>query len=392
MIIIDKFPTAAEFYQTYWGKKPFAVKGAVAPEVFDDLIDGNSLAALSLEDEVKSRLVMTATEGGKWDCEHGPFEETRFDDIGDKNWSLLVQNVEQYHTPTANLLKHFNFAPRWLMDDIMVSFSAAGGSVGPHTDSYHVFLVQGQGRRSWTIGDTPIIKEDCIEGLDLKVLKDGVKGTTVEVEIGDIIYIPPHYAHEGMTLDPALTFSVGFLGPRMSELFIEYGQYLEQFENEDIRYSGQGLNENDARFDLSKNTQETIKNQLTGALNEDHFSIWLSEYFSTNIMEDEIEEREEALDTSAFLARLKNNETLYKPEHIKIVITELSDSTLCLSVFGHVLPTTEDHRDLLMHLKQHDVISIQDLENWAEHDAILYIIEIIYNQKALFFESEDIDL
>ena len=278
-MILDKFPTTDEFYKTYWGRKPFVVRGGVDAALFDTLIDGDTLAGLSLEEEIKSRLIMTAPEGGKWECEHGPFEDDKFSTLGEKNWSLLVQNVEQYHPDTAELLNSFNFSPRWLLDDIMVSYSATGGSVGPHTDSYHVFLVQGIGRRRWCIGNTQILNEECIEGLELKVLKDGVEGEKIEVTMGDVIYLPPNFAHEGITLEDAMTFSVGFLGPKMSELFIEYGYYLEQVEADNKRYQGEGLTKESACVEISNQAKKSIQDDLINALHANSFSEWLTEYF-----------------------------------------------------------------------------------------------------------------
>jgi len=281
-MILDRFPTAEEFYKNYWCKKPFVVRGAIDESVFETLIDGDTLAGLALEEEIKSRIVTTAPEGGKWTCEHGPFKEERFNTLGNTHWSLLVQNVDQYHPDTATLLEHFNFSPRWLLDDIMVSFSAKDGSVGPHTDSYHVFLIQGIGCRKWCIGNAPVENEDCIEGLDLKVLKDGVTGEEVEVTMGDVIYIPPNFAHEGTTIESAMTFSVGFLGPKMSELLIEYGYYLEQEETHNKRYVGAGLTEESARLEIPTQAQDTIKNDLLETLHADSFSAWLTEYFSSD--------------------------------------------------------------------------------------------------------------
>lgn len=278
-MILDKFPSTEEFYNTYWGRKPFVVRGGVDPALFEGFIDGDTLAGLSLEEDIKSRLVITAPEGGKWVCEHGPFEEDRFSTLGEKNWSLLVQNVEQYHTDTAALLESFNFSPRWMLDDIMVSYSATGGTVGPHTDSYHVFLVQGIGRRVWRVGNTAIQNEEYIEGLELKVLKDGVEGEDIEVTMGDVIYLPPNFAHEGTTLENAMTFSVGFLGPKMSELFIEYGYYLDQMDLDNKRYVGQGLNAESAGPEMSMHAKETIKNELLNTLHAECFSEWLAEYF-----------------------------------------------------------------------------------------------------------------
>ncbi len=281
-MILDRFPTADEFYKTYWGQKPFVVRGGINSALFDTLIDGDTLAGLSLEEDIKSRLVMTAPAGGKWTCEHGPFEEERFSTLGSKNWSLLVQNVEKHHTDTAELLNSFEFSPRWLLDDIMVSYSTTGGTVGPHTDSYHVFLVQGIGRRCWTIGNSPLEKKDWIEDIELKVLKEPVDGEDIEVTTGDVIYIPPHFSHEGKTLENAMTFSVGFLGPKMSELFIEYGYYLDQTERHNKQYLGEGLTAQSASLEISTPAQDTIKNDLLNTLHADSFSKWLVEYFSNN--------------------------------------------------------------------------------------------------------------
>ncbi len=76
-MILDTFPGIDDFYKTYWGKKPFVVRGAVSPDLFDEFIDGETLAGLSLEEEIDSRLVITAPEGNNWTCEHGPFEEKK---------------------------------------------------------------------------------------------------------------------------------------------------------------------------------------------------------------------------------------------------------------------------------------------------------------------------
>jgi len=279
-MILDKFPDPDEFYKTYWGRKPFVVRRGIDPSLFEGFIDGDTLAGLSLEEEIKSRIIITAPEGGQWQCEHGPFEESRFSALGDYNWSLLVQNVDRYHPETAALLEHFNFSPRWLLDDIMVSYSTVGGSVGPHTDSYHVFLVQGIGRRSWRIANDPIENEECIEGLDLKVLKDGFDGQEVEVTVGDVIYLPPNFAHEGVTLEEAMTFSVGFLGPKISELFIEYGYYLEEMETDNARYLGQGLNAQSAGVEVTSQASSTICHMMKESLELNNFERWLVQYFA----------------------------------------------------------------------------------------------------------------
>jgi len=232
---LESLPSVADFYALYWNRKPFLVRDAVDRAAMDRLITPDELAGLSMEETVRSRMVSRKD----WACRFGPFTEDDFATSGQPPWSLLVQNVEQFHPDTADLLRAFSFAPRWLIDDIMVSFSTEGGTIGGHVDSYHVFLVQGQGRRRWTIGHEPVFEEDYIDGLDLKILKEPVEGDVVDVTSGDVLYVPLHFAHEGTTLEDALAFSVGFLGPKLSELYDAYGLYMRRSIS-DIRATGWG--------------------------------------------------------------------------------------------------------------------------------------------------------
>lgn len=391
-MILNKFPSAVEFYKTYWGKKPFVVRGAIEASVFDELIDGESLAGLSLEEDIKSRIIMTATDKSEWTCLHGPFDEKRFQSLGDKNWSLLVQNVEQYHIETAQLLQWFNFAPRWLMDDIMVSYSEPQGSVGPHMDSYHVFLVQGCGRRQWTIGNSPVESAECFTDMNLKILKETVKGEEVEVSIGDVIYIPPHFAHEGVTLETAMTFSIGFLGPQLSDLLIEYGHYLAEQEENHTRYEGRNLTDDSARFNITNTTQNTVRNELVAALQSDSFSIWLAEYFSTPTYDDveNIRAREMALSTKEVANRLEAGEKVFRPEYVKLSITTSHDGSLNLAVYGTVVPTLAEHDKLIRWLDQNNGLSMKNIDALGNRDGLMAVITYLYNQNILFFEGEDL--
>ncbi len=280
-MILDKFPSANEFYDTYWGKRPFIVRGGVPACLFDTLIDKDELAGLAMEEDIRARIVTAPDENGKWGCEDGPFTQERLENIGDQDWNLLVQNVEQYHAGTNALLDYFNFAPLWMMDDIMVGFSAAGGTVGPHIDSYHVFLTQGAGSREWKISHSPIKDEIFLEGMDIKILKDGFEGDTYEVNIGDVIYLPPYFGHEGITKSAALSFSIGILGPELSELLSEYSYHLAEKPEMNKRYTGQGFNKNSAGMDIDPNAIKSLQNDLIDVLNSKDFERWMKQYFIT---------------------------------------------------------------------------------------------------------------
>jgi 50S ribosomal protein L16 3-hydroxylase len=391
MIILNTFPTAHEFYTTYWGKKPFMVRGYIEPSLFDDFVDGDTLAGLSLEDDVKSRIVTTEPSGIKWTCDNGPFPDDHYETLGDSHWGLLVQNVEQYHPLTADLLNHFNFSPRWLLDDIMVSYSTEHGTVGPHIDSYHVFLVQGIGQRIWTVGDKPISNAKNIKGLDLLVLEDGVDGDPIEVNTGDVIYIPPHFGHQGVTTQTAMTFSVGFLGPKLSELFIEYGYYLEQCEQHNIRYTGQNLSEDSAHFTIANDAKNTIQTYMCDAIRHDNFATWLCDYFSTPTHNETVMPRDEILSSNDILKKLQSGINLYRPEHVKLTIATSENGNHNLGFFGNSLTLENNCNYLIEILKRNENILFSDIKLLKDIDTVMDAITHLYNQNVLYFEDEDFE-
>ncbi len=278
--VLSQMPDVVELYQEYWNKKPFLVKGLVETEITRHLISAEELAGLSLEEDVRSRIVKKGNTPSDWSCDHGPFEESLFSSLGERNWSLLVQDVEKHHVPTGKLMEPFSISPRWLIDDVMVSYSTPGGGVGPHVDSYHVFLVQGAGRRRWKVGFDVIRDEHYIDGIDLKILKDPFDGQVFEVECGDVIYIPPGIAHEGETLEAGLTYSIGFLGPSLSELFVEFGHYIEEQEKLNWRYDAGLLDHTSAGEEMSDDEVSNFKSALAETIASHHFEKWLKNYFT----------------------------------------------------------------------------------------------------------------
>ena len=278
-LILDALPTTEEFFREFWNKKPFVVRGMISKKIMGALIDEDHLAGLSLEEEVESRLVKKGKKHNDWTCDHGPFHEKDFAGLGEEDWSLLVQNIDKHHDATADLLKYFNFSPRWLLDDIMVSFSPKGGTVGAHTDSYHVFLVQGKGERCWKVANEPIKNEDYINDISLKILEASFEGEDITVTEGDVIYIPPKFAHQGISLKPSLTYSVGFLGPSLSDMLIQFGQYLEENHLEIPRYLGQNLTESAVPFHITPNHCDDLKFFMTDVFTQDYFNKWLTHYF-----------------------------------------------------------------------------------------------------------------
>ncbi len=386
LVVLDAFPEINEFYAKYWGKVPFVVRGAIEQACFDDYIDGDNLAGLALEEGVRARLVMSEADN-VWSCQYAPLEEEVFATLEERRWSLLVQNVEQYHPPTAQLLQAFDFSPRWLMDDIMVSYSSVGGSVGPHMDSYHVFLVQGQGKRKWQIGHTPIHNPTYAENKDVLVLKDGFDGEWVEVSMGDVVYIPPYFGHQGVTLEEAMTFSVGFLGPQLSEIFAEYSHYLEQMPSQNIRYIGEGVDAKSAGFSIDSHVVQNVQNVLMAAIAEDGFAAWMAEYFST-VTHDALcdEEDEEAVIAEEEMrALLEDGQLLCRPEQMKIVVTQAMDGAVNLAAKGELFVVEKSHVTLIDWLQEGTKISLENIVAQENNPQLMALLVELYEKEIVVF-------
>ena len=226
--------TAKAFMQTYWQKKPLLIKQA-APQ-YIDRFPLDDLFELAGDDDVESRLV--TQRRGKWHLSRGPLDEDVRDALGPKDWSLLVQGVNLYDDDADALLREFRFIPEARLDDLMISYAVDGGGVGPHFDSYDVFLLQTQGQRRWRISDQRDLTLD--EDQPLKILKNFVPTQEWVLEPGDMLYLPPHIAHEGVALGDCITCSIGFRAPTEREITAQFlhamAEKMERDTGEDRRY------------------------------------------------------------------------------------------------------------------------------------------------------------
>jgi 50S ribosomal protein L16 3-hydroxylase len=222
-----------QFLEQYWQKQPCLIRQAIPG--FVPLLDGDDLAGLACEEMAESRMVKGTQEAADWTLEHGPFSEADFAALTDQNWTLLVQDVEKHYAPLQALMQQFSFIPRWRLDDLMVSYAATGGSVGPHVDQYDVFLLQAQGKRRWQIARS--FKADLLEDCPLNVLKQFEPEQEWVLEAGDMLYLPPNVAHHGIALEPGMTWSIGSRAPSAADLLQGLGEWLAFSDHQGGRYS-----------------------------------------------------------------------------------------------------------------------------------------------------------
>jgi 50S ribosomal protein L16 3-hydroxylase len=234
----------AQFLRDYWQRRPLLIRNAFpqfAQTGFVPPITPEDLAGLACEDGALSRLVAHDRERDAWLLRHGPFDEALFPQLGDHDWTLLVQDVDKWDADVAALLPAFGFLPRWRIDDIMVSFAATGGSVGAHVDQYDVFLLQAQGRRRWQIDtrdDPPLHFRKDVE---LKLLQRFTPDHDWMLVPGDMLYLPPGVPHHGVAEEPCLTYSIGMRAPSAAELMGDYVDTLAAEADDALRYRDAGM-------------------------------------------------------------------------------------------------------------------------------------------------------
>ena len=212
--------TPERFMRRHWQKKPLLVRGAIPG--FKALLERSALFALAEQEGVESRLVQQGSKG--WTLQHGPFARRALPPLSRRQWSLLVQGVDLHSDAVHALLQAFRFVPDARLDDVMVSYATDGGGVGPHFDSYDVFLLQAHGQRRWRIGRQRDFQLQ--EGVPLKILAAFEPEEEYLLEPGDMLYLPPRYAHDGVAVGECMTYSIGFRAPSRGGIARELLQRL----------------------------------------------------------------------------------------------------------------------------------------------------------------------
>jgi 50S ribosomal protein L16 3-hydroxylase len=208
------------FMRDHWQRRPVLVRQAF-PD-FADPLSPREVLSLATSPDASSRLVRN--RGDAWTLEHGPFSSSRFKQLPRRAWTVLVQDTNHFSRRADELLSQFDFIPHARIDDVMVSYAVPGGSVGPHVDSYDVFLLQGHGKRRWQISGQK--DHTFVSGIDLRILERFVPEEEWLLEPGDMLYLPPGVAHHGVAETECLTWSVGFRAPTDHDFIAGFLDFL----------------------------------------------------------------------------------------------------------------------------------------------------------------------
>ncbi len=328
---LQNFDTAG-FLRDSWQQQPLLIRNPWAR--WDNPIEPDELAGLACEDEVEARIVTHGVDG--WRLEHGPFPESRFAELGPKEWTLLVQAADHHVPQVAALIEPFRFIPDWRIDDVMVSCAADEGGVGPHFDQYDVFLIQGLGKRRWQIGPKCDDASPLLNHGDLRLLANFEATQEWVLEPGDILYVPPGFGHNGIAVgDNCITYSVGFRAPSRSELIGSWSDDLLEAMNDDDRYGDPDLEAQANPGEITSAAINRLHAMITEKLGDRAaFARWFGQYNTTPKYPEMDWQPEDHISETEVAELLASGEALRRNPASRFSFIRQDDGTTLLFVDG----------------------------------------------------------
>lgn len=292
-----------EFLARYWQQQPLLVRNFLPG--YQSPISADELAGLATMANVESRLVLENGAAGPWELRHGPFADADFAQLPEHDWTLLVQALDLWVPEVESLLGHFDFLPRWRIDDVMASFAVKGGSVGPHFDHYDVFLLQVEGNRRWQIGELCDANTTLVKATDLGIIRDFTATHDWLLKPGDMLYLPPGIGHWGVAESDCITFSVGFRSPTLADLLGDLALELSA-QGVDARYRDPPLTPEMASSTVDRAFVAQARAQLHQLIdNENLIADWFARFMTApkyeGLEEDTGEHREAEINGNRYV-------------------------------------------------------------------------------------------
>ena len=381
-----------DFLKNYWQKKPLLIRAAFPN--YQSPISAEELAGLACEDFIESRIIQESTiplakkTKPKWILENGPFLESRFSELPTSHWTLLIQGINKIYPELDDLLHEFNFIPSWRVDDLMASYAAPNGSVGPHLDQYDVFLLQASGKRKWMINTNPTEDYNFDYDSPLKIISDFKSDSEWVLEAGDMLYLPANVAHYGVALDDCITFSIGFRAPSHAELLTAYVDDNITELNEDLRFQDPPLSLNNNCGEISSEAIDNIQSIFLSQFNDkEKIANWFGQYI-TEYLNDYESITNEKISLSDFLDEFKNRGCLRRPAALRANYHINESNQVHLYINGNKKNFPSDSKDLVMLFCNKTVIDYDDLSEKSLENKSLEVLFELYNQGYLEFQNE----
>ncbi len=369
--------TPEQFLAEYWQKKPLLIKQGL-PQLID-MFEPEDMLGLAIEEEASARLLTQANtkkEGqAQWQLKKSPLTELDFDNLP-KQWTVLVQNLEQWSPELGQLWQAFDFIPQWQRDDIMVSYAPKGGSVGKHYDDYDVFLAQGYGHRRWQLGKFCDQNTEFVADEPIRLFDDMGEIIFDEIlEAGDVLYVPPKLSHFGVAQDDCLTFSFGCRRPNLMQIIDSMADIATN--DSDLFVPMLLPQAMQASGALQTQSIEAIKNQLLQLLQSERGDHIIRQAVSEVVSKRQYDALmpEETLDTDELMQALLEGGTLQADYSNRLLYTQDSNNTVLYANGQRIDGLDEATKVVLIRLAngeslQHsDVTGVDpdDLSEWLEN-------------------------
>ena len=375
--------SAREFLRDYWQRKPLLVRQAI-PD-FQNPLSPDELAGLSLEEEVESRLVIEHGDS-PWELRRGPFAEDTYQHLPEQDWTLLVQAVDQFVPEVAQLLEQFRFLPSWRIDDVMISYAAPGGGVGPHFDNYDVFLLQGHGRRRWKVGQMCSSDSPLREHADLRILADFEQSDEWVLEPGDMLYLPPRLAHYGIAEDECMTYSIGFRAPSAAEVLTHFTDFLAQFLPDEERYSDADLQPAEDPHQIQSDALKRLRALLDEHMGDERLLLtWFGQFMTEPRYPERVEGPE--INSDELLSALEDGAVLVRNPAARLAWSEI-DIGLVLFASGQSRLLPAHLQPLLKLICSAEALHVENLSQWLNDEDGRNLLWQLVKQGSLEFADE----
>ncbi|WP_299792628.1 cupin domain-containing protein [uncultured Shewanella sp.] len=372
--------TPETFIRDYWQKKPLVIRQGF--NNFQDLLTPEEMAGLACDELVESRRIFKSE--GEWQAEFGPFDD--YEHLGETDWTLVVQALNNWLPQAEELIQCFDFIPRWRFDDVMASYATPGGGVGPHIDLYDVFICQGSGRRRWKVGDRGPHKEFSAHPA---LLHTEAFEPIIDVELlpGDILYLPPGYPHEGVTLEASMSFSVGYRTASAKDMVSALADHLidNEIGCEQIADPDRQVSTHSGR--VTESDQARIKAQILATLDDKLISEFSGRYLTNSKCELDLPEEPLGFESQDII-ELLNGQALTRLGGLRVLYF---DSTVSQGVFyinGEQINLAPEISAVIPLLSDSQTLSLSSLTPWLATPEFIELLTSWVNSGYWYFEEE----
>ena len=372
-----------DFLKHYWQKKPLVVRKAFPN--FQCPISADELAGLACEDEVDSRIIMQKHGEHPWQALFGPMDESTFAELPESHWTLAINDLEKVIPELTWLPDSFRFIPDWRFDDLMASYAADQGSVGPHFDLYDVFIIQATGKRRWQISHAEVTEDNQVANTPLRIQKEFTAEQEWVLEPGDMIYIPPNVSHHGVSLGESISFSVGYRAVSHADLLNDFIEHITHNLPARLTYQDADLEPQTHSAEITDEAITRVRNIFAQYLKADHAELgrWFGRYMSDPKSEHREQPDEAMQEMAELLEEMQYGARLYRHPASRFAYSlpeqPCQEQQCLLFIDGEDYPVTQAFAEQLC--EQREVSA--DFLQAADQDEQQLLLKL-YNQGSLY--------